>query len=182
MKTKTGKRMRKIFTAAAAAMFLSLAVLASAAHADVLVENFWYTMYDVDYDAVVDSPDGSESLRYGAGPDYPVSNKMVPNGAVIHVFGECRADDGTFWGRAKYGDQSGFLPLAHIKKTAAQSEETAAAETTAVPAETTAAETSAAAETAAAAGGDPSGAGQLPPAWKKILNTLLSYIRSVFRP
>ncbi|MBQ7535223.1 MAG: hypothetical protein IJT43_06345 [Stomatobaculum sp.] len=176
MKKSVGKRLKKICTAVAAVMFLSLAVLASAARADVLIENFWFTMYDVDYDAVVESPQGAESLRYGAGLEYPEANGKVANGEVIHVFGECRADDGTFWGRVKYNDRSGFLPLSSIKKTAPQSEETTAAETTAeetAAAETTAAETSAAAETTAAAE-------QTPGAWKSILSTLFSFIRSLF--
>ena len=139
------KSIRRIFAAAAAALCLSAAALPSAAYADALIEEFWFTMYDVDYYVVVDAPDGGVNLRYGAGTEYPtVLDGMIPNGTVLHIDAEARANNGKYWGATEYDGWSGFVFLGQTKKTAPPAETTAAetaAETTAeTAAETTAAE------------------------------------------
>ncbi len=160
MKRRTS--IRRICAAAAAALCLSVAALPSAARADALIEEFWFTMYDVDYYVVVDAPDGGVNLRYGAGTEYSkVLDGMIPNGTVLHIDAEARANTGKYWGATEYDGWSGFIFLGHTKKTAPPAEATAAetsAETTAaatadqrptVPETTTAAPETAAAETAA---------------------------------
>ena len=140
MKRRTN--IRRICAAAAAALCLSVAALPSAARADALIEEFWFTMYDVDYYVVVDAPDGGVNLRYGAGTEYSkVLDGMIPNGTVLHIDAEARANNGKYWGATEYDGWSGFIFLGHTKKTAPPAE-TAAAETSA--------ETSTAAETSAA--------------------------------
>ena len=71
MKT-IGRKTGKVLAAAAAALCLSIAAVPSPARADALIEDFWLTMYDVDYYVVVDAPDGGVNLRYGAGAEYPI--------------------------------------------------------------------------------------------------------------
>ena len=82
MKT-IGKKTGKILAAAAAALCLSIAAVPSPARADALIEEFWLTMYDVDYYVVVDAPDGGVYLRYGAGTEYPIQlDEKIPNGTL----------------------------------------------------------------------------------------------------
>ena len=64
-----GRKTGKVLAAAAAALCLSIAAVPSPARADALIEDFWLTMYDVDYYVVVDAPDGGVNLRYGAGTE-----------------------------------------------------------------------------------------------------------------
>ena len=114
---------RRICAAAAAALCLSVAALPSAARADALIEEFWFTMYDVDYYVVVDAPDGGVNLRYGAGTEYSkVLDGMIPNGTVLHIDAEARANNGKYWGATEYDGWSGFIFLGHTKKTAPPAE------------------------------------------------------------
>ena len=125
MKRRTS--IRRICAAAAAALCLSVAALPSAARADALIEEFWFTMYDVDYYVVVDAPDGGVNLRYGAGTEYSkVLDGMIPNGTVLHIDAEARANNGKYWGATEYDGWSGFIFLGHTKKTAPPAETTAA--------------------------------------------------------
>ena len=190
---------RRICAAAAAALCLSVAALPSAARADALIEEFWFTMYDVDYYVVVDAPDGGVNLRYGAGTEYSkVLDGMIPNGTVLHIDAEARANNGKYWGATEYDGWSGFIFLGHTKKTAPPAEATAAetsAETTAetaaattaaqgptVPAETTAAPETAAPETAAAetSAAETSTAAETSAAGEDWLNGLLRLLHSLF--
>ena len=190
---------RRICAAAAAALCLSVAALPSAARADALIEEFWFTMYDVDYYVVVDAPDGGVNLRYGAGTEYSkVLDGMIPNGTVLHIDAEARANNGKYWGATEYDGWSGFIFLGHTKKTAPPAEataaetsaemtaETAAATTAAqgptVPAETTAAPETAAAETAAAetSAAETSTAAETSAAGEDWLNGLLRLLHSLF--
>ena len=197
MKRRTS--IRRICAAAAAALCLSVAALPSAARADALIEEFWFTMYDVDYYVVVDAPDGGVNLRYGAGTEYSkVLDGMIPNGTVLHIDAEARANNGKYWGATEYDGWSGFIFLGHTKKTAPPAEATAAetsAETTAetaaattaaqgptVPAETTAAPETAAPETAAAetSAAETSTAAETSAAGEDWLNGLLRLLHSLF--
>ena len=190
---------RRICAAAAAALCLSVAALPSAARADALIEEFWFTMYDVDYYVVVDAPDGGVNLRYGAGTEYSkVLDGMIPNGTVLHIDAEARANNGKYWGATEYDGWSGFIFLGHTKKTAPPAEataaettaemtaETAAATTAAqgptVPAETTAAPETAAPETAAAetSAAETSTAAETSAAGEDWLNGLLRLLHSLF--
>ena len=190
---------RRICAAAAAALCLSVAALPSAARADALIEEFWFTMYDVDYYVVVDAPDGGVNLRYGAGTEYSkVLDGMIPNGTVLHIDAEARANNGKYWGATEYDGWSGFIFLGHTKKTAPPAEATAAetsAETTAetaaattaaqgptVPAETTAVPETAAPETAAAetSAAETSTAAETSAAGEDWLNGLLRLLHSLF--
>ena len=190
---------RRICAAAAAALCLSVAALPSAARADALIEEFWFTMYDVDYYVVVDAPDGGVNLRYGAGTEYSkVLDGMIPNGTVLHIDAEARANNGKYWGATEYDGWSGFIFLGHTKKTAPPAEATAAetsAETTAaataaataaqgptVPETTTAAPETAAAETAAAetSAAETSTAAETSAAGEDWLNGLLRLLHSLF--
>ena len=190
---------RRICAAAAAALCLSVAALPSAARADALIEEFWFTMYDVDYYVVVDAPDGGVNLRYGAGTEYSkVLDGMIPNGTVLHIDAEARANNGKYWGATEYDGWSGFIFLGHTKKTAPPAEATAAetsaemtAETAAtttaaqgptVPAETTAAPETAAPETAAAetSAAETSTAAETSAAGEDWLNGLLRLLHSLF--
>ena len=190
---------RRICAAAAAALCLSVAALPSAARADALIEEFWFTMYDVDYYVVVDAPDGGVNLRYGAGTEYPIQlDGMIPNGTVLHIDAEARANNGKYWGATEYDGWSGFIFLGHTKKTAPPAEataaetsaemtaETAAATTAAqgptVPAETTAAPETAAPETAAAetSAAETSTAAETSAAGEDWLNGLLRLLHSLF--
>ena len=142
MKRRTS--IRRICAAAAAALCLSVAALPSAARADALIEEFWFTMYDVDYYVVVDAPDGGVNLRYGAGTEYSkVLDGMIPNGTVLHIDAEARANNGKYWGATEYDGWSGFIFLGHTKKTAPPAETTAAETAAATTAETAAATTAA---------------------------------------
>ena len=197
MKRRTS--IRRICAAAAAALCLSVAALPSAARADALIEEFWFTMYDVDYYVVVDAPDGGVNLRYGAGTEYSkVLDGMIPNGTVLHIDAEARANNGKYWGATEYDGWSGFIFLGHTKKTAPPAEATAAetsAETTAaataaataaqgptVPETTTAAPETAAAETAAAetSAAETSTAAETSAAGEDWLNGLLRLLHSLF--
>ena len=190
---------RRICAAAAAALCLSVAALPSAARADALIEEFWFTMYDVDYYVMVDAPDGGVNLRYGAGTEYSkVLDGMIPNGTVLHIDAEARANNGKYWGATEYDGWSGFIFLGHTKKTAPPAEATAAetsAETTAaataaataaqgptVPETTTAAPETAAAETAAAetSAAETSTAAETSAAGEDWLNGLLRLLHSLF--
>ena len=190
---------RRICAAAAAALCLSVAALPSAARADALIEEFWFTMYDVDYYVMVDAPDGGVNLRYGAGTEYSkVLDGMIPNGTVLHIDAEARANNGKYWGATEYDGWSGFIFLGHTKKTAPPAEataaetsaemtaETAAATTAAqgptVPAETTAAPETAAPETAAAetSAAETSTAAETSAAGEDWLNGLLRLLHSLF--
>ena len=192
MKRRTS--IRRICAAAAAALCLSVAALPSAARADALIEEFWFTMYDVDYYVVVDAPDGGVNLRYGAGTEYSkVLDGMIPNGTVLHIDAEARANNGKYWGATEYDGWSGFIFLGHTKKTAPPAEATAAetsAETTAaataaataaqgptVPETTTAAPETAAAETSTA---ETSTAAETSAAGEDWLNGLLRLLHSLF--
>ena len=201
MKRRTS--IRRICAAAAAALCLSVAALPSAARADALIEEFWFTMYDVDYYVVVDAPDGGVNLRYGAGTEYSkVLDGMIPNGTVLHIDAEARANNGKYWGATEYDGWSGFIFLGHTKKTAPPAE-TAAAETSAettaaataetaaataaqgptVPAETTAAPETSAPETAAAetsAAAETNTAAETSAAGEDWLNGLLRLLHSLF--
>ena len=142
MKRRTS--IRRICAAAAAALCLSVAALPSVARADALIEEFWLTMYDVDYYVVVDAPDGGVNLRYGAGAEYSkVLDSMIPNGTVLHIDAEARANNGKYWGATEYDGWSGFIFLGHTKKTAPPAETTAAETAAATTAETAAATTAA---------------------------------------
>ena len=197
MKRRTS--IRRICAAAAAALCLSVAALPSAARADALIEEFWFTMYDVDYYVVVDAPDGGVNLRYGAGTEYSkVLDGMIPNGTALHIDAEARANNGKYWGATEYDGWSGFIFLGHTKKTAPPAEataaetsaemtaETAAATTAAqgptVPAETTAAPETAAPETAAAetSAAETSTAAETSAAGEDWLNGLLRLLHSLF--
>ena len=91
---KIGRKTGKILAAAAAALCLSIAAVPSPARADALIEDFWLTMYDVDYYVVVDAPDGGVNLRYGAGTEYPIQlDDLIPNGTILHIDAEARAKD-----------------------------------------------------------------------------------------
>ena len=190
---------RRICAAAAAALCLSVAALPSAARADALIEEFWFTMYDVDYYVMVDAPDGGVNLRYGAGTEYSkVLDGMIPNGTVLHIDAEARANNGKYWGATEYDGWSGFIFLGHTKKTAPPAEataaetsakmtaETAAATTAAqgptVPAETTAVPETAAPETAAAetSAAETSTAAETSAAGEDWLNGLLRLLHSLF--
>ena len=192
MKRRTS--IRRICAAAAAALCLSVAALPSAARADALIEEFWFTMYDVDYYVVVDAPDGGVNLRYGAGTEYSkVLEGMIPNGTVLHIDAEARANNGKYWGATEYDGWSGFIFLGHTKKTAPPAEttaaetavattaETAAATTAAqgptVPETTTAAPETAAAETSTA---ETSTAAETSAAGEDWLNGLLRLLHSLF--
>ena len=197
MKRRTS--IRRICAAAAAALCLSVAALPSAARADALIEEIWFTKYDVDYYVVVDAPDGGVNLRYGAGTEYSkVLDGMIPNGTVLHIDAEARANNGKYWGATEYDGWSGFIFLGHTKKTAPPAEATAAetsAETTAaataaataaqgptVPETTTAAPETAAAETAAAetSAAETSTAAETSAAGEDWLNGLLRLLHSLF--
>lgn len=197
MKRRTS--IRRICAAAAAALCLSVAVLPSAARADALIEEFWFTMYDVDYYVVVDAPDGGVNLRYGAGTEYSkVLEGMIPNGTVLHIDAEARANNGKYWGATEYDGWSGFIFLGHTKKTAPPAGTTAAetsAETTAetaaattaaqgptVPETTTAAPETAAPETAAGetSTAETSTAAETSAAGEDWLNGLLRLLHSLF--
>ena len=197
MKRRTS--IRRICAAAAAALCLSVAALPSAARADALIEEFWFTMYDVDYYVVVDAPDGGVNLRYGAGTEYSkVLDGMIPNGTVLHIDAEARANNGKYWGATEYDGWSGFIFLGHTKKTAPPAEttaaetaaattaETAAATTAAqgptVPETTTAAPETAAPETAAAetSTAETSTAAETSAAGEDWLNGLLRLLHSLF--
>ena len=189
MKRRTS--IRRICAAAAAALCLSVAALPSAARADALIEEFWFTMYDVDYYVVVDAPDGGVNLRYGAGTEYSkVLDGMIPNGTVLHIDAEARANNGKYWGATEYDGWSGFIFLGHTKKTAPPAETTAAetsAETTAaqgptVPETTTAAPETAAPETAAGETNtaETSTAAETSAAGEDWLNGLLRLLHSLF--
>lgn len=196
MKRRTS--IRRICAAAAAALCLSVAALPSAARADALIEEFWFTMYDVDYYVVVDAPDGGVNLRYGAGTEYSkVLEGMIPNGTVLHIDAEARANNGKYWGATEYDGWSGFIFLGHTKKTAPPAEtaaattaattaETAAATTAAqgptVPETTTAAPETAAPETAAAetSTAETSTAAETSAAGEDWLNGLLRLLHSLF--
>ena len=143
------------------------------ARADVALESFWYTMYSVDYSALADGPDGKAEFRWGAGTEYSlISEEGVPNGTLLYIEQEARADDGKFWACVSYNGYSGWTPVKQLKKLDKETadkmwetweETTAAAETdpdteTRLAEETSAAigtsavaETSSAVETSAAA-------------------------------
>ena len=185
MKT-IGRKTGKILAAAAAALCLSIAAVPSPARADALIEDFWLTMYDVDYYVVVDAPDGGVNLRYGAGAEYPIQlDEMIPNGTILHIDAEARANNGKYWGATEYDGWYGFIFLGHTKKTDPPAEETtaavttAAAETTAAPETTIAAETNTAAETSAAADNTPAEKKESQ-YWEGLLKRLFGFIRKLF--
>ena len=179
MKT-IGRKTGKILAAAAAALCLSIAAVPSPARADALIEDFWLTMYDVDYYVVVDAPDGGVNLRYGAGTEYPIQlDEMIPNGTILHIDAEARANNGKYWGATEYDGWYGFVFLGHTKKTDPPAAETTAAETTAAPETTPAAETNTAAETSAAAANTPAEKTESQ-YWEGLLKRLFGFIRKLF--
>lgn len=175
-----GRKTGKVLAAAAAALCLSIAAVPSPARADALIEDFWLTMYDVDYYVVVDAPDGGVNLRYGAGTEYPIQlDEMIPNGTILHIDAEARANNGKYWGATEYDGWYGFVFLGHTKKTDLPAAETTAAETTAAPETTTAAETNTAAETSAAAENTPAEKTESQ-YWEGLLKRLFGFIRKLF--
>ena len=181
-----GRKTGKVLAAAAAALCLSIAAVPSPARADALIEDFWLTMYDVDYYVVVDAPDGGVNLRYGAGTEYPIQlDEMIPNGTILHIDAEARANNGKYWGATEYDGWYGFVFLGHTKKTdppAAETtaaETTAATETTAAAETTTAAETNTAAETSAAAESTPAEKPESP-FWGALLKRVFGFIHKLF--
>ena len=173
MKT-IGRKTGKVLAAAAAALCLSITAVSVPARADALIEEFWLTMYDVDYYVVVDAPDGGVNLRYGAGTEYPIQlDGMIPNGTVLHIDAEARANNGKYWGATQYDNCYGFVFLGHTKKTDPPAAETTAAVTTA------AAETNTAAETSAAAENTPAEK-QESQYWEELLKRLFGFIRKLF--
>ena len=191
MKT-IGRKTGKVLAAAAAALCLSITAVSVPARADALIEDFWLTMYDVDYYVVVDAPDGGVNLRYGAGTEYPIQlDDLIPNGTILHIDAEARANNGKYWGATQYDGYYGFVFLGHTKKTDPPAAETTAAETTAAAETTTAAETTAAPETTAAAetntAAETSAAVENTPAekpesqyWEGLLKRLFGFIRKLF--
>ena len=164
---RCGRCLKKTAVVTAAALSLLFAAVPLTARADAIVESFWSTMYDVDYYVVVDAPDGGVNMRWGAGAQYgKVREEMIPNGAVLHIVREARADNGKYWGDTEYEEDYGWVILGQTRKIEAPPETTAvyeetpavyeettaaAAETTAGPVMTAPAETTAApAETTAA--------------------------------
>ena len=159
---RCGRCLKKTAVVTAGALSLLFAAVPLTARADAIVESFWSTMYDVDYYVVVDAPDGGVNMRWGAGAQYgKVREEMIPNGAVLHIVREARADNGKYWGDTEYEEDYGWVILGQTRKietppeTTAVYEETPAVyeETTAAPTGTTAAlgdTAPAAAETTAA--------------------------------
>ena len=180
MKT-IGRKTGKILAAAAAALCLSIAAVPSPARADALIEEFWLTMYDVDYYVVVDAPDGGVYLRYGAGTEYPIQlDEKIPNGTVLHIDAEARANNGKYWGATQYDGYYGFVFLGQTKRTDPPAAETTAApETTAAAVTTAAAETNTAAETSAAAENTPAEKTESQ-YWEGLLKRLFGFIRKLF--
>ena len=154
--------LRKAAVVTAAALTLLFAAVPLTARADAIVESFWSTMYDVDYYVVVDAPDGGVNMRWGAGAQYgKVREELIPNGEVLHIVREARADNGKYWGDTEYEEDYGWVILGQTRKIETPPETTAGyeeppavyAETTAAPTGTTAAlgdTAPAAAETTAA--------------------------------
>ena len=139
----------------------------SSVKADVALENFWYTMYGVDYSATANGPNGKAEYRYGAGEEFEkVSEEGIPNGTLLYIDAEARSDDGKFWANVSYNGYSAWTPVQQLKKldkaTADQMWAAWEASSAAAEQETSiAAETSTAVEETSAA--DPQGQGEEKP-------------------
>ena len=117
MKRKTGKTVRRLLGLMLCAGLFCTVPYPREALADAAVEGFWETAYEVDYYVEVSAPDGGVNYRYGAGVEYDkVFEHMIPNGTILHIEMEARADNGKMWGQTEYQDYWGWVALSQTKR------------------------------------------------------------------
>ena len=118
MKKNCVTAVKKLVCLGLAASLMWSAPFAIEARADAAVEGFWNTAYDVDYYVEVSAPDGGVNFRSGAGVEYgKILNSMIPNGTMLHIEMEARADNGKMWGQTQYQGYWGWVALSQTKKT-----------------------------------------------------------------